>query len=115
MTNMPNFYVYCREYYPVYEPAEGGYYVAASNITYCEKFYSLEDAYEDLLESIMNLVESGCKICSGSWYCGFDTIDGETYLKFPWFEFDRTGYIGDGFDIGITTEKPEDKPYLGYC
>ena len=26
------FYVYCRSYYPVYEPAEGGYYVCASEI-----------------------------------------------------------------------------------
>lgn len=113
---MSKFYVYCKEYYSVYEPAEGGYYVSCYEITYCEDFYCLEDAYHDLLEGIMNLVEDGHEIHQGSWDCGFYTdIDGDTYLRFPWFEFDYTGYIGDGFQIGITTEKPEDKPYLGYC
>ena len=114
MSNMPNFYVYCREYYAVYEPAEGGYYVSASKVDY-EKHYDLEAAYECLLEYIMVAIEDGHEIHRGSWYCGFDTIDGETYLKFPWFEFDYTGYIGDGFELGITTDKPEDKPYMGYC
>ena len=115
MSNMPNFYVYCREYYSVYEPAEGGYYVSASKVTYSDHFY-LEDAYEELLENIMSCIEEGHEIHRGSWFCGFETDrDGNTFLKFPYFFFDYTGYIGDGFELGITTDKPEDEPYMGYC
>lgn len=115
MSNMPNFYVYCRETYSVWEPAEGGYYVPATRITYCESFNFLEDAYDDLLEGIMNVVSDGYKICNGSWYCGFKTMDGETYLVFPWFICEYDGYISERFEIGITTDKPEDEPYMGYC
>lgn len=46
------FYVYCRSYYPVYEPAEGGYYVCASEVSECAEFNTLEDAYAEFIDSV---------------------------------------------------------------
>lgn len=48
------FYVYCSADYPVYEPAEGGYYVAASKITWCHEFDTLEAAYRDFLSEVQD-------------------------------------------------------------
>ena len=112
------FYVYCRNFYPVWEPAEGGYYVCCSEITGCVKCYSLEDAYEELLESVVEAEECGYTIDSGSWSCGFVNHDAEnpyTTLELPWFLYDQHGYVGDGFEIGISLEEPRHEPYTGYC
>lgn len=109
------FYVYCRNYYPVYEPAEGGYYVSASKVDECIEFNTLEDAYAEFIDSVVEAEKDGHVVSNASWYCGFKTIDGETYLDFPYVSYDKTGYIGDGFMLAISAEKPEDEPYEGYC
>lgn len=111
------FYVYCREFYDVWEPAEGGYYVTASQINDCGEFFSLEDAVYDLLDSFVEWGNS-VEIERGSWKMGLitrhDWYDGtpETSLYLPWF------YINDGlsrYEVGISADKPLDEPYLGYC
>ena len=109
------FYVYCRSYYPVYEPAEGGYYVCASKVDECRKFYTLEDAYAEFLDSVAEAEKEGHTVSHASWYCGFKTVDGETYLDFPYVSYDQNGYVGDGFMLAISADKPEDEPYEGYC
>lgn len=109
------FYVYCRSYYPVYEPAEGGYYVSCSEVTECEEFSTLENAYAEFIDSVAEAEKDGHVVSNASWNCGFKTVDGETHLDFPWVEYDKTGYIGDGFMLAISADKPEDEPYEGYC
>ncbi len=110
------FYVYCRSFYPVYEPAEGGYYVSASRVDDCKAFSSLEAAYAELIDTIAEAVKDGHTVAAASWACGFKVAwDGETDLVFPWVEFDQTGHIGDGFELAITADKPKDEPYEGYC
>lgn len=109
------FYVYCRSYYPVYEPAEGGYYVSASKVDECIEFYTLEDAYAEFIDSVVEAEKDGHVVSDASWYCGFKTIDGKTRLDFPYVSYDKTGYIASGFTLAISAEKPEDDPYEGYC
>lgn len=113
-----NFYVYCKEFYPVYEPAEGGYYVECWQLKDIEKHYTLEDAVESLLEGLMDAVERGHEITKGSWKMGFVTDrDGYTWLHMPWFYIDYGQYIGEGFEMGICMNEPnpEDGRYHGYC
>lgn len=113
------FYVYCEADYAVYEPAEGGYYVSASEITWCHEFCTLEDAVAELLSAVAQEVEDGNTVSHASWDCGFKTYtedleEPETYLVFPWVRFNQTEYIGDSFELAISAEKPQDKPYEGY-
>lgn len=110
------FYAYIREFYPVYEPAEGGYYVSCSKVIDVEECYTLNDAVASLMEGLVDAVERGHEITFGSWRMGFHThTDGDVCLYLPLFRLDETGYIGDGFELGICMNKPEDEPYQGYC
>lgn len=113
------FYVYYKQYYPVYEPAEGGYYVCCSEVRECHEFTTLEDAYAELLTMVAEAEEKGHIVSNSKWDCGLknygEGAEEETYLVFPWVLFDETGYIGSGFELGISAEKPQDEPYNGYC
>lgn len=110
------FYVYVREYYPVFEPAEGGYYVSASEVTDCEEFAYMNDALDVMREWVEDCVREGETLNGASYGYGFATDeDGDVTLGLPLARFNRTGYIGEGFDIGIAVEKPKDAPYQGYC
>lgn len=53
------FYVYCRSYYSAYEPAEGGYYVWCSEVTECEEFSALENAYAEFIDSVAEAEKTG--------------------------------------------------------
>lgn len=119
-----NFYVYCKEFYSVWEPAEGGYYVECSTVTQCEEHIYLTDAVYSLLECLVDAAEHGHTIDRGTWkidWCAdiWEDEDGimrpDISLLLPWFRLDQNGYIGEGFEVGICMNKPEDKPYLGYC
>ena len=110
------FYVYTRENYPVFEPAEGGYYVSASEITYCKEYSHLNNALDAMHKAVEDAQAEGCTLCGVSWDYGFETDKyGDITLHMPIASFDESGYIGDGFVIGISVEKPEDRPYQGYC
>lgn len=67
------FYAYCSSDYFVYEPAEGGYYVRCSEITECHKFYTLEEAYAELLTMVIQAEKEWETVQSASWNCGFKT------------------------------------------
>lgn len=117
------FYAYVREFYPVYEPAEGGYYVCCSQITDLEEHSDLNEAVYSLLCGLVDAAEHGSVINYGSWNIGFDvkmwdddgTMTPDITLRLPRFVLDKDGYIGSGFEMGICATKPEDEPYEGYC
>lgn len=118
------FYTYVREFYPVYEPAEGGYYVSCSTVTQCEEHTDLNDAVFSLLNFLVDAAEAGHEIDRGSWRIDWliDTwededgsLNPEIMLLLPWFRLEQYGYIGNGYEVGICTGKPEDEPYGGYC
>lgn len=104
------FYTYARVYGCAYEPAEGGYYVETSYVDDCFEHETLEDAMEDFFMWKKDVEEQGCILHSG--ITEIHTIRDKTY--YPWVRFD-TKYIGDGFSIEVSEEKPEDRPYMGYC
>ena len=121
------FYVYCKRNDSVFEPAEGGYWVETSEVMKYDEFDGLSEAYCCLLDYIIELAEDGEYVTKGSWFTGFvnmpyyddddveDIEHPDFHLRLPWFYVGYTGYIGDGFKVGISVEKPEDKPYEGYC
>lgn len=112
------FYAYYENHYAEYEPAEGGYYVSCSEITECVECYSLEEALEVLTE-MRNDAEKTYELYAHDDTIGFRNLgteeNPETVLLMPWYQYDYHGYVGDGFTIGIDVEKPQDKPYVGYC
>lgn len=119
------FYTYVRIYDYEYEPAEGGYYVETSYIDECYKHETIENAMEDFYNMMERAEEQGSIL-----HCGHTEIrtivdkvyddespDGyfvEMWTSYPWVRYDYK-YIGDGFSIGVSEEKPEDEPYMGYC
>lgn len=112
---MSQFYVYIRQNYEVFEPAEGGYYVRASEITLVEDFCYLNEALTFMHQLVLDALMEGAQQSWGSDEYGFETNKyGDIYLVMPCYGFDYDCYIGSGFDIGISVEKPEDRPYEGY-
>lgn len=117
------FYVFVRDYYSVWEPAEGGYYVECATVRAYEEHYDLAEAVYSLLELVIDLEEKGHEVSCGNWRIEFqvDMWDDDGMmrpnikLRLPYFQYDRTKYVGDGFEVGICMHKPEDKPYQGYC
>lgn len=110
-----SFYVYIRQNYPVFEPAEGGYYVSASEVTLVEEFDYLNSALTFMHQLVLDALTEGATQSWGSDEYGFVTDKwGDITLKMPCYGFDYNGYIGEGWNIGIDVEKPQDRPYEGY-
>ena len=110
------FYVYAREYYPVYEPAEGGYYVSASKIVECCEFNYLNHALELMREWVEDAEREGETLNYCTYEYEFHTDEsGDIVLLMPLARFNHSIYVGEGFDIGISVDKPADNPYQGYC
>ena len=112
------FYVYRRDHYAEYEPAEGGYYVDCSEISEVDTYWYLEDAFDALLDWCNEVeAEDDAEPYSGTWHYGFHTDggNGKTMMWWPVFRYDYHGNIGDGFELGISVDEPKDEPYRGYC
>ena len=56
---MKKYYLTYYEEYPIFEPAEGGYYYAGQNYDAYWEYDSLEEAKQQLLEMKDNLEEDG--------------------------------------------------------
>lgn len=116
MAVMARFHVFIKENYPVYEPAEGGYYVCARRYdrdTH-EVFTNAKDAADYFADMVEILTEEGHDLSDRS-FSGEVFLNKKGELILPWAEFDYDGYIGHGFDLVIDVEEPKDKPYEGYC
>lgn len=100
------YYVSYIEEFPVYEPAEGGYYYAGENVAYCRAFDSWKKAnkhYQKIKRELMQEWEacdtheysvSGCNIYGS----------GSHFRK-------KSRYIGEEEYLQITRYKPQ---YSGY-
>lgn len=110
---MNYFWVYVREYDSVYEPAEGGYYVETSEVTYKQQYLDIKSVLDDYSDKV-NLAynENWDDIEEKRDRLIFINEDG--FLITPITHVGRKRYIGNGFTIGITTEEPQDEPYEGY-
>lgn len=105
------YYVSYITEYPIYEPAEGGYYYAGTQIQMCRKFATWKKAnrfYQKCAKEFkeMHKDEPGRiheYICGGiSKYGG-----SEVYYN--------AKYIGDGEKIEITRKEPIEKGWQPYC
>ena len=105
------FVTYITEY-PIYEPAEGGYYYAGTVIEQCLEFQTWKKAnkvfqtwrkeflatHADEMDRVNDHVCGGC----GKW------------SNHPFVRYNAP-YIGDGERIELTREKPIEYGYRPYC
>jgi len=105
------FYVSFIKEYPIYEPAEGGYYYPGETVQACREFATWKKAnkcfqrfrkeflerHEDEPERINDYVCGGIGKSGGSAvsYC--------------------SRYIGEGERVEISKTKPQDHGYEPYC
>lgn len=105
------FYVSYITEYPIYEPAEGGYYYTGTCIEKCVEFKSWKEANklyqawrkEFLIEHAYHMdrvhdIESGG--------CGKHRYPHVVYSSI---------YIGDGERVQMTRTKPKERGWMPYC
>lgn len=105
------YYVSYITEYPIYEPAEGGYYYAGESVEWCCEYRSwkkanrafqksraeFRDYYEFGEGKIIENLHGGCgKYCNPGIYF-------------------RSRYIGDGARVELTRTKPQDRGWHPYC
>ena len=92
------YYISLYELYPIYEPAEGGYYYEGATHLGSQKCSSLRKA-----RSIMkHVVESGDY--------------GEMTIATPWRATSDSKYIGEGYELRIETRPGcHERGYHPYC
>lgn len=105
------YYVSYITEYPIYEPAEGGYYYAGTTIEQCLEYSTWKkankcfqawrkefiNAHADEPERINDFVSGGC----GRWAHPFVAYNSR--------------YIGEGEHIELTRTKPVEKGWTPYC
>ena len=105
------FYVSYITEYPIYEPAEGGYYYAGTQIQMCREFSTWKKANKfyqrcrkEFLEEHDWETERVHDFCCGSVgkYCN------------PHVSY-RSRYIGEGERVELTKEKPVEHGWHPYC
>lgn len=105
------YYVSYITEYPIYEPAEGGYYYAGTHIEECLEFWSWKKAnkmFHKLKKEFREMYE---------WERGhFDEIEHGGCGKYchPGIYF-RSYYIGDGAELTLTRQKPVEHGWHPYC
>lgn len=105
------YYVSYITEYPIYEPAEGGYYYAGENVESCREFSTWKKAnrfYQKLRKEFLEMYEDEPErildyICGGIGKYGGSSV---SYLS---------RYIGEGERVEISKVKPQGKGYEPYC
>ena len=94
---MSKCYLTRYDEYPIYEPAEGGYYYSGQDV---EEYYEC-DSMEEAKQQLANMKEE-------LEYCGFEVLEEGAYL--------RSKYIGEGVLWVIENELGENKRgWHPYC
>ena len=105
------YYVSYITEYPIYEPAEGGYYYAGEQIQMCRSFHTWKKAnrfYQKCRKEFID--EHGWElervndfVCSGisKWHNPFVSY--------------HSRYIGDGERVELTKTKPIEHGWEPYC
>ena len=99
------YYVTYYEEYPIYEPAEGGYYYAVSQNVWVREFKSWRKARQFFNKVAKQVVE---EFSYDNPYCtyGFPNSYAEVCSR----------YIGNGYGIVLTSRKPlEEHGWKPYC
>lgn len=109
------WYVTLLEEYPIYEPAEGGYYYAGTSIADCRVFQSRRKArqfYNKVREEFIAEFGEPTDVC----------IPGRNYHGRVW-EFNwsncpgiahSTGFVGEGHELTLTRKPRKERGYVSY-
>lgn len=105
------YYVSYITEYPIYEPAEGGYFYAGENVELCREFSTWKKAnryYQKLRKEFLEMYEDEPErvwdyICGGIGKYGGSSV------------YYRSRYVGEGERVEISKTKPEHKGWHPYC
>lgn len=105
------FYVSYITEYPIYEPAEGGYYYAGETVEMCREFTSWKKANKFFQKCRKEFLEEHDdepeRIYDATWGGVGKWVNPAVYY--------HSKYIGDGEYIQITRKIPQDKGWHPYC
>jgi len=106
-----SYYVSYITEYPIYEPAEGGYYYAGTQIQLCREFSTWKKANRFFQKLRKEFLEEFS-------YDSERVVDGVCSGVSKWrnpFVAYCSKYIGDGERIELTKKKPVERGYEPYC
>lgn len=105
------FYVSYITEYPIYEPAEGGYYYAGTVVEECYKFDTWKKAnkkYQKMRKAFLEYYgadDEGIR----EYVCGGVSKYGGSGVYYA------SKYIGEGARVEITRKEPREKGWEPYC
>ena len=111
------FYVSYITEYPIYEPAEGGYYYAGEIVRECHEFSTWKKAnkcFQKMKAWFLDMHDYEVELGN------VDVNEVSGVRKFRGFDIGSSAvlysrYIGDGERIEISCRKPHDNGYEPYC
>lgn len=111
------YYVSYITEYPIYEPAEGGYYYAGEIVEECREFPTWKKAnkyFQKMKAWFLDLHDYENEL----GHVAVNELSG--VRKFPGFDIGSSAtlyakYIGEGERVEISCRKPQDKGYEPYC
>lgn len=105
------YYVSYITEYPIYEPAEGGYYYAGTQIQMCREFSSWKKAnrfFQKCRKEFLEMHEGEeDRINDATWGGVGKHVNPAVYY------FSR--YIGEGESVELTRKKPVEHGWTPYC
>ena len=107
---MSYFVSYITEY-PIYEPAEGGYYYAGTQIQMCREFDSWKKAnrfYQKCRKEFFEMHEYELERIH-EYFCGGVSKYGGPEIRY------NSRYIGEGERVEITRKRPVERGWEPYC
>lgn len=105
------FYVAYITEYPIYEPAEGGYYYAGTQIQMCREFSSWKKAnrfFQKCRKEFLEMHEGEEDRINDAAWGGVGK-----YVNPAVYYFSR--YIGEGESLELTRKKPVEHGWTPYC
>lgn len=106
---MAKIYLTYYEEYPIYEPAEGGYYYTGRNAIESHDYNSIEEALKDALEFIED--DGEMEFCGESAEVVRDMLEQHNGCAVGWYS---GYYIGEGRQLYIENEAGHLDMVAGY-
>ena len=109
---MAKLYVTAMAEYPIYEPAEGGYYYAGNEIVWQREFSTYRKARQFFNKMVKEFIEDfGEPDQETDWY----EVSSQTWFnKMHTGIYHRTHYIGEGHELTLTRRPRKEKGWVPY-
>ena len=113
---------YIENWYKTYEPAEGGYYVAVSDVEYWKDFSSIEEFVQAVKAECTEWELTSALFIKGSHYKSVDHTKPCDSDGYPWYNYDNRSVMNveipqadqDVWLINDNASEPAPTIYLGY-